>query len=78
MAMASLSCTPHVHRLDHDAALPVQDAQGVGELEDIAECLDVAVTPPALLVTDVGGAVDRAEVHDIAAHVQVALGVAGM
>ena len=62
----------HVHRLDHDAALPVQDAERVGELEDIAERLDVAVAPSALLVADVRSAGHRTEVDDVVADVQVA------
>ncbi len=68
----------HVDRLDHDAALPVQHAEGVGELEDVAERLEVAVAPAALAVADVRRAVDRAEIDDVAADVQVARGVTGV
>ncbi len=66
----------HVHRFDHHAALPMQDAQHVRDLEDVPECLDVAVTPAALEIRDVGRAGDRAEVDDIAADMQVPLAVA--
>ena len=43
----------YVDRLDHDAALPVQDAERVSELEDVAEGLEVAVATTALEVADV-------------------------
>ena len=43
----------HVDRLDHDAALPVQHAERVRDLEDVAEGGDVAVAAAALEVADV-------------------------
>ena len=66
----------HVHRLDHDAALPVQHAEHVGQLEDVAECLDVAIAASAFEVADVGGAGHGAEVDHVVADVQVPLRVA--
>ena len=68
----------HVDRLDHDSALPVQDAELVGEFENVAECLQVTVATTVLTIVDVGCAVDRAEVDHVAADVQVPLGIAGM
>src|SRR5262249_21401801 len=63
---------------DHDPALPVQDTERVGELENVAESFDVTVTAPALEIADVRRAVHGAEIDDVIADVQVTGGVAGV
>ena len=66
----------HVDGFYDDAPLPVQDAERMRELEDVAERGDIAKATAALGITDVGGAVDRTEVHHPAADVQMPPGVA--
>src|SRR5271155_5570853 len=68
----------HVYRLDHDATLPVQNAERVRELENIAKRLEIAVTTATLAISDVRSAVDWSKIHDVAADMQIALGMAGM
>src|SRR5205823_8124187 len=60
------------------AALPVQHAEAVGELQDVAKGLEVAVSPAALEVADVRGAGDGAEVDHVVADLQMALGIASV
>ena len=68
----------HVDRLDHDATLPVQHDECVGELQDIAEGLDVAVASAAFEIANVRRPVDGTEVDYVAADVQISCGVAGV
>ena len=67
-----------VDRLDHDATLPVQDAELVGEPEDVAKPFEITVAPSALEIADVRGAGDGPEIDHIVADVQMPPGIAGM
>src|SRR5581483_6519143 len=60
-----------IHRLDHDAALPVQYAERMGDLKNSPERLQVTVPASPFAVRDVRGAVHRSEIDDVASHVQV-------
>ena len=68
----------HIDRLDDDAALPVQHAKRVGELQNVAERLHIPVAAAALEVSDVGRSRYGSEVDDVVANVQVPRGVAGV
>ena len=56
----------------------MQHPESLRQLEDVAECLEVAVATAALLVADVGRTGHRPEVDHVAADVQVARRVAGV
>jgi hypothetical protein len=68
----------HVDRLDHHAALPVQDTEAVRELEDVAEGFQIAIAAAALAIIDVRRSADRSKIDDVAADVHVPRGVAGV
>src|SRR6185312_2526836 len=67
-----------VDGLHYDPALPVQDAERVDEVQNVAEGFDVPVAPAVLPIVDVGRACHGTEIDHVAAHVQMPLGIAGV
>ena len=65
-----------IHRLHHHAALPVQAAELLGDFQNVAKRRNIAIAPPPVAVGNMRRAIDRAEIDDIAANMQVARRVA--